>query len=173
MRYLKAIAQDLHGNGHANTVILHFYQQRVGRPDELIHDIVGSDMTSCARWTGRSQHDALDLNKSRIASFADSFLRLNWFNPASHWRRTLVVYVDHFGKKGRPNSVKFDFRESTTSGGQASLVCNAAAYDGDSDGVLETFTNSDVDRNGVADNVDKELIRSLGTTFLGLTWYAH
>ena len=77
MRYLKAIAQDLHGNGHANTVILHFYQQRVGRPDELIHDIVGSDMTSCARWTGRSHHDALDLNKSRIASFADSFLKLN------------------------------------------------------------------------------------------------
>jgi hypothetical protein len=173
MYYLKAIAQDLLGNGQADTVILHFYRQRVGRPDELIHDIVGQNMVAGARWGGRSQPDALDLDKRRIATFADSFLRLDWCNPSSHWRRTLVMYVDHFGKTGRPNAVKLDFRESTASAGDASLVCEAAAYDVDSDGVFETFTNSDVDRNGVADKVDKELIRALGASFLGLKWYAH
>lgn len=45
MRYLKATAQDLCGNGHADTVILHFYQQQPDGPDELIHETVGLDMT--------------------------------------------------------------------------------------------------------------------------------
>lgn len=171
MHYLKAIAQDLHGNGHADTVILHFYQQRPGRPDELIHDIVGQEMTLDAKWGGHSKAGSLDLDKRRIATFADSFLKLNWFNPASHWQRTFVIYVDDFSEAGRPDSVRLEFRESKASGGKALLLSNALDYDVDSDSVLETATTtSDIDGNGVADNADKELVRSLCKAFLGLNW---
>ncbi|MCK3844039.1 hypothetical protein [Pseudomonas sp. W15Feb34] len=171
MHYLKAIAQDLQGNGHADTVILHFYQQRPGRPDELIHDIVGQEMTSNAKWGGHSKPGSLDLDKRRIATFADSFVKLNWFNPASHWQCALVIYVDDFSDAGRPDSVRLEFRESKVSEGKTLLVSRTMDYDVDSDSVLETATtNSDVDRNGVAENADKELVRSLCKAFLGLNW---
>ncbi|EIK73471.1 hypothetical protein PseBG33_5318 [Pseudomonas synxantha BG33R] len=171
MHYLKAIAQDLHGNGHADTVILHFYQQRPGRPDELIYDIVGQEMTLGAKWGGHSKAGALDLDKRRIATFADNFLKLNWFNTASYWQRSLVLYVDDFGEAGWPASVTLEFRESKASGGKALLVSTAMGYDIDSDGVLETFTHSDIDHNGVADKADKALLRTLCKSFLAFEWY--
>lgn len=173
MRYLKATAQDLCGNGRADTVILHFYQQHPDGPDELVHEIVGLDMTADGQvdvqWAGEQASHALDLDKHALAAFADSFLKLNWFNPAGRWHRALTVYVDHFGRTGQPNAIKLDFHAHA---GACSLLYKAAAYDGDSDGVLESFTNSDVDRNGVADKADKELIRALCTSFLSLAWYA-
>ncbi|NWA40131.1 hypothetical protein HX871_08420 [Pseudomonas reactans] len=175
MRYLKATAQDLCGNGRADTVILHFYQQQPAAPDALIYETVGLDMTVDGKvdlqLAGERQPDSLDFDKRLLASFADSFLKLNWFNPARQWQRTLILYVDHFGKTGKPNAIKLDFHEPAASGGAVPLIYKVAAYDGDSDGVLESFTNSDVDRNGVADKADKELIRSLCTNFLALNWY--
>ncbi|MBV4453252.1 MULTISPECIES: hypothetical protein [Pseudomonas] len=175
MRYLKATAQDLCGNGHADTVILHFYQQQPDGPDELIHETVGLDMTVDGKvdvqLAGERRSGAPELDKHLLASFADSFLKLNWFNPARQWQRTLIMYVDHFGKQGLPNAIKLDFHEPAAPGGNTPLIYKVAAYDGDSDGVLESFTNSDVDRNGVADTADKELVRSLCTTFLALSWH--
>lgn len=175
MRYLKAAAQDICGNGQADTVILQFYQQQAGCPDELIHEVVALDMTGDRKidvqWAVKDQPDALDLDKRILMAFADSFLSLNWFNPAGRSQRRLNLYVDHLGKTGRPNAVKLDFHEQTALGCKASLIYKAAAYDGDGDGVLESFTNSDVDRNAVADKADKELIRSLCTTFLTFAWY--
>lgn len=175
MRYLKATAQDLCGNGRADAVILHFYQQQPGAPDVLIYETVGLDMTVDGKvdlqLAGEPLPSSLDVDKPQLASFADSFLKLNWFNSARQWQRTLIMYVDHFGKTGRPNAVKLDFHEPGASGAGAALIYKVAAYDGDSDGVLESFTNSDVDRNGAADKADKELIRSLCTTFLALNWY--
>lgn len=175
MRYLKACAQDIVGNGHGDTVNLCFYQHRIGCPDELIHDIVALDMTADGKidvqWAEEGRSDALDLDKRMLAAFANSFLKLNWFNPVGCTQRRLVIYVDHLGKNGRPNAVKLDFHERAASGCKASLIYKVAAYDGDGDGVLESFTNSDVDRNGVADKADKELIRSLCTAFLALEWH--
>ncbi|WP_252959588.1 hypothetical protein [Pseudomonas simiae] len=177
MRYLKANAQDMSGNGRADTVILHFYEHQVGCPDELVHEIFAVDMSADGRV---DLHWAEDLNPAsrprmldteRVDSFADSFLKLGWFNQRSHWQRTLTMYVDHFGKTGMPNAIKLDFHERTTSGCTSSLVYQAAAYDGDSDGVLESFTNSDIDRNGIANTADKELIRSLCTAFLAFGWF--
>lgn len=175
MRYLKATAQGKDCRGHADTVILQFYQHHAGCPDEMTYEVVGVDATADGKVddlrSGHADPEALDLDKHQLEAFAASFLKLNWFNAGSHLQRTLTLYVDHFGKTGRPNAVKLDFHEHAKAGGKASLVYKAAAYDGDSDGVLESFTNSDVDRNGVADKADKELIRSLCTAFLALAWY--
>lgn len=178
MRYLKVTAQDMSGNGRADTVILHFYQQQAGCPDELIHEIFAVDMSADGKvdlqWAGELSPVTRPcrLEKQSTDTFANSFLKLNWFNKRSHWQRTLTLYVDHYGKTGRPNAVKLDFHEHAAPGCKASLICKAAAYDGDSDGVLESFTNSDVDHDGVADKADKELIRSLCTAFLAFEWYA-
>lgn len=175
MRYLKATAQGKECKGPADTVILQFYQHHTGCPDEVTYEVIGVDKTADGKVDdlrlGPVDPNALDLDKRQLEVFANTFLKLNWVNAGSHLQRTLTLYVDHFGKTGKPNAVKLDFHESMGAGGKASLVYKAAAYDGDSDGVLESFTNSDVDRNGVADKADKELIRSLCKAFLALAWY--
>ncbi|MDR9874592.1 hypothetical protein RJC98_05345 [Pseudomonas allii] len=175
MRYLKATARDMCGNGQPDTVILHFYQHQAGCPDVLMHEMIALDMTADSKvdvqWAGHNEPDTLDLDKRTLAAFANSFLALNWFNPACHLRRSLTLYVDHLGKTGRPNAVKLEFHERTAKGHVTSLMFKAASYDGDSDGVLESFTNSDIDRDGVADKADKELIRSICTAFLALNWH--
>jgi hypothetical protein len=91
MRYLKVTAQDMSGNGHADTVILHFYEQRAGCPDELIHEIFAVDMSADGKVDLQWADDLnpvtrpCRLEKHRVDSFADSFLKLNWFNQRSHW----------------------------------------------------------------------------------------
>ena len=172
MRYLKATAQDISGNGRADTVILHFYQKHPDGPDELMDEMLAVDVSGNGeidlQWT---QDGSSTLDKHQLKTFAEAVLKLGWFNQRSHWQRTLTMYVDHFGKTGMPNAIKLDFHERTTSGCKSSLVYQAAAYDGDSDGVLESFTNSDIDRNGIANTADKELIRSLCTAFLAFGWF--
>lgn len=175
MRYLKATAQGKDCKGSADTVILQFYQHHSDCPDELMHEVIavvtGADGAHVELRLGDVAPDALDMDKHQLETFALGFLKLNWFNTANHRQRTLNLYADHFGKTGRPNALKLDFHESTVTGGKASLVYTAAAYDADSDGVLESFTNGDIDRNGVADHADKELIRALCTAFLKLAWF--
>ncbi|WP_254865873.1 hypothetical protein [Pseudomonas fluorescens] len=128
----------------------------------MTHEFIGVDTNADGKIDdlrpGAVEPAALDLDKRQLEVFANSFLKLNWFNAGGHCQRALTFYVDHYAKSGRPNAVKLDFHES-------------AAQDGDSDGVLESFTNTDVDRNGVADKADRELIRSLCTAFLALAWY--
>ena len=51
------------------------------------------------------------------------------------------------------------------------LVYRAAGYDADGNGVLESFSANDVDRNGVADKDDKALIRSMCNHYLAFKWY--
>ncbi|WP_447805136.1 hypothetical protein [Pseudomonas sp. M5A4_2d] len=60
------------------------------------------------------------------------------------------------------------FDEHTGERGKSSLVFQAAAYD--VDGVLEFFTSSDVVGNGIANNLDKALIRRLCTAYLSFNW---
>lgn len=175
MRYLKAIAQGKDCHGHADTVILQFYRHHPGCPDDMIYEVICVDTTADGKVDDlrpeKTDPEALDLDKRHLEVFANSFLTLNWFNAGEHQHRALTMYVDHFGKTGRPNAVKLDFHERSASRRKASLVYKAAAYDGDSDGVLESFTNSDIDRNGVADHADKELIRSLCLAFLAFEWH--
>ena len=177
MRYLKVTAQDMSGNGHADTVILHFYQQQVGCPDVLTYEIFAVDMSADGK-VDLSWADDVNpigrprvLEKHQLDAFADSFLQLKWFNKRSHWQRTLTMYADHCAKTGKPNAVKLDFHERTALQAKGSLIYKAAAYDGDSDGVLESFTNRDINGDGIADSADKALIRTLCTTFLAFEWY--
>ncbi|MBD8089471.1 hypothetical protein IFT48_05705 [Pseudomonas fluorescens] len=179
MRYLKTIAQSKSCHGPADTVVLQFYQHHADCPDEMIYEFIGVDTTADGEvnflqlgdLNPHAHLEALDLDIRKLGAFANSCLKLNWFNAEGQSQRSLVLYVDHFGKTKRPNAVKLDFFEISASGGKTSLIYTAAAYDGDSDGVLESFTNSDIDRSGVANKADKELTRSLCTAFLALAWY--
>lgn len=177
-RYLKVTAQDMSGNGRADTVILHFYQQVAGCPDELVHEIFAVDMSADRKVDLQWAEDLNPasrprmLEKHRVDTFADSFLKLNWFNKRSHWQRTLTMYVDRFGKTGGPDAIKLDFHERTAAQGKGSLVYAIAAYDDNADGVLELLSRCGVDCNGIADSADPELIRTLCATFLAFEWHA-
>ncbi|NWA66035.1 hypothetical protein HX868_08860 [Pseudomonas reactans] len=166
------------GNGRADTVILHFYQQVAGCPDELVHEIFAVDMSADRKVDLQWAEDLNPasrprmLEKHRVDTFADSFLKLNWFNKRSHWQRTLTMYVDRFGKTGGPDAIKLDFHERTAAQGKGSLVYAIAAYDDNSDGVLELLSKCGVDCKGIADSADPELIRTLCATFLAFEWHA-
>jgi hypothetical protein len=177
MRYLKAIAQDRSGNCRADTVILHFYENREGRPDELSHEALAVDMNAdgvidmqCAGDINRDGQCNIR-DKQLLKEFANIFLKLNWFNQGESAQRSLSVYVDHYGKTSSPNAVKLEFHDVLGAIRKQSLAYSAAAYDADGNGVPESFTNSDVDRNGVADKADKEWVRALATSFLAMLWY--
>lgn len=177
MRYLKATAQDRSGNGKADTVIVHFYESRAGEPDALRHEALAVDMdgdsvidVQCAGDINRDGQSTL-ADKQLLKAFANAFLKIGWFNLANSSQRTLTLYVDHYDKQGKPNAIKLQLHDVQDGTRKESMRCSAAAYDADGNGVLETFTNSDIDGNGIADKVDKEWIRALGTTFLAMKWY--
>lgn len=177
MRYLKVAAQDRARNGKADTVVLNFFRQQPDGPDVMVHEAIAVDISAdrrvdvlCSGDINRDgENDVMD--KQLLDVFADAFLQLNWFNAGNLWRRTLVICVEHFSKRGTPNAVRMAFHEHAGLPCKDSLVYRAAAYDADGNGVLEPFTNSDVDHDGVANNADKELIRQLCTTFLAFNWY--
>lgn len=177
MRYLKVAAQDRARNGKADTVVLNFFRKQSGTPDEMMHEAIAVDVSAdrqvdvlCSGDINRDgENDVLD--KRLLDVFADTFLQLNWFNTGNRWQRTMVIKVEHFSKSGMPNAVRMEFHEHTGLPCKDSLVYRAAAYDADGNGVLESFTNSDMDHDGVANNADKELIRTLCTAYLGFNWY--
>lgn len=172
MRYLKATAQDRSGNGKADMVVLQVFQQVSNEPDELVHEAVAIDITADG---GADILLPGDLNcdgsrsaedKIQLKAFADTFLKLGWFNSGETWRRYLTMQVVHIAQDGMPNAIKLGFYQRCASQGKDTLIYKAAGYDGDSDGVLESFTNTDVDGNGVADHHDKLAIKALCNAFL-------
>lgn len=177
MRYLKATAQDRSGNGRADTVLLHFYERPTCGADELIHEAVALDMNADGvvdfQFPGDTHPTgcAHGIDTFQLKTFANAFLKLNWFNQAESLQRTLVVLVAHYNKKGPPNAVKLSFSDRCSPTREPVVTYLAAGYDGDGDGVLESFTNSDMDKNGVADKADKELLRTLCNSFLAFEWY--
>ncbi|SEH96150.1 hypothetical protein [Pseudomonas asplenii] len=172
MRYLKAIAQDLGQTGQANTVLLKFYNDMLCLPEQQVGIAVAVDHTGDAlvdfamagdidldgRFSLRDQH--------LLRAFTDVFLQLNWFNQGGNEQRYLKMLAENYHHDGSPNVVKLEFHEDCTASGPQTLVYRAAGYDGDNDGIFESFTNSDVDGNGIADKADKELIRRLIKSFL-------
>lgn len=177
MRYLKATAQDRSGNGRADTVLLHFYERPTYGADELIHEAVALDMNADGvvdfQFPGaiRPSGCAHAIDTLQLKTFANAFLKLNWFNRGESLQRVLVVLVAHYNKKGPPNAVELGFFDRCSPTRTSTATYLAADYDGDGDGVLESFTNSDVDKNGVADKADKELLRTLCNSFLAFEWY--
>ncbi|WP_448653819.1 hypothetical protein ACSHWC_12535 [Pseudomonas fluorescens] len=176
MRYLKATAQDRSGNGKADMVVLQMFAQVCGEPDEMIQEAVAIDITADGvadiLLPGDINRDGCKSaeDKTLLKRFADTYLKLNWFNCGDTWGRYMTIRVTHTAKHGAPNAIQLGFYECSTSPGKHTLVYTASGYDGDSDGVLESFTNSDLDRNGIADNSDKTAIKTLCNVFLALDW---
>ena len=176
MRYLKATAQDRSGNGKADMVVLQIFEQAPNEPDELIHEAVAIDITADGvadiLLPGDLNRDGFKSaeDKSLLKDFTDTYLKLNWFNCGETWRRYMTIRRVPNVKSGAPNAIKLSFYECCTSRGKRTLVYTASGYDGDSDGVLESFTNSDLDRDGVADHSDKAAIKALCNVFLALDW---
>ncbi|EIK71550.1 hypothetical protein PseBG33_5314 [Pseudomonas synxantha BG33R] len=180
MRYLKATAQDRCGNGVADTVIVHFYQRHSTGIDELHHEAVATDIDADEIVDFQCSGDINFDGKSDVVdywllkAFANTFLRLNWFNKGESWRRTLMVMAIQDEANGLPHGVQLNFLDRRHSPlRKPVLVYQAAGYDTDHNGVLESFTAGDVDRNGVADKDDTALIRSMCINFLAFKWYDH
>lgn len=79
MRYLKVTAQDMSGDGHADTVILHFYQQQIGGPDVLVHEIFAVDMSADGKVDLQWADDLNPISRPRmleqhrVDTFANTF----------------------------------------------------------------------------------------------------
>ncbi|AMB84110.1 hypothetical protein AWM79_01830 [Pseudomonas agarici] len=172
MRYLKAIAQDLGQTGKANTVLLKFYKDMLCHPDQQLGIAVAVDQTGDARvdfaMAGDIDQDGrFSLRDQHLfRAFADVFLQLNWFNRGGNEQRYLKVFAENYHNDGSPNVVQLEFYKDCAASGEQTLVYRAAGYDGDNDGVFESFTNGDIDGNGIANKADKELIRALIKSFL-------
>lgn len=179
MRYLKAAAQDRSGNGKADTVFLHFYERGAGDGgfDELVHEAFAVDMNGDADVDLQTVVDIdvdgknIVIDRQRLKVFANTFLKLKWFNSGESWKRSLVVVAVHEYEKSPPNGVKLNFLERRSAVRKPTLAYQASAYDGYGNGELEWFSHTDMDKNGVVDQADKELIRSLCSSFLAFAWY--
>lgn len=177
MRYLKAAAQDRSGNGKADTVFLHFYERGAGGFDELVHEAFAVDMNGDADVDLQTVVDIdvegknIVIDRQRLKVFANTFLKLKWFNSGESWKRSLVVVAVHEYEKSPPNGVKLNFLERRSAMRKPTLAYQASAYDGYGNGELEWFSHTDMDKNGVVDQADKELIRSLCSSFLAFAWY--
>ena len=177
MRYLKATAQDRSGNGIADTILLHFYERSSNQPDDLVHEAVAVDMNADGVMDFQFAGDINGDGSSNIAdklllkAFAGTFLKLHWFNKGESSQRVLVLMVAHYTPKGLPNAVELGFFDRLSPVRKPTLIFQAAGYDGDGNGVLESFTRTDVNKDGIANNADKELIRSMCNSFLAFKWY--
>lgn len=173
MRYLKAIAQDLSGNGKPDTVILHFYRQACGHPDEIIHEVIVNGI--CAK-RKVSVQDSPDLNqdgesnamdRGLLDTFANAFLALKWFNRGNSCLRVLTVYEEYLHTVGGASAVRLHLKQRAYC---RSWVYPAAGYDLDDDGELESFTYTDMNDDGVVDHTDLALIRRLCNTYRMFRW---
>lgn len=115
MRYLKAIAQDRGGNGKADTILLHFYERNPKQPDELIHEAVAVDMNADGvtdfQFAGDINGDGTSniADKLLLKAFAETFLKLCWFNTGENAQRVLVLLAAHYTSEGVPNAVELGF----------------------------------------------------------------
>ncbi|MFZ4966405.1 hypothetical protein ACL9RJ_19340 [Pseudomonas sp. Mn2068] len=177
MRYLRVTAQDRSGSGKADSVLLHFYQKNLCEPDEVVGEAIAldisgdglSDFAFAADINRDGQIDQADIALLKL--FANTYLQLNWFNKGASEQRVLCMFVGNHGKNGKPSAVCLQFRDRCEAGGKQSLVYSATAYDGGSNGRLDSFSNTDLDRNGVADKADKELLKTMASTYLQFKWH--
>ena len=173
MLYLKVTAQDRSGNGKADTVLLHFHDG----PGKLTHEAVALDISGNGSmdfgFAGDINHDGKQTftDQTLLTTFAEAFLQLNWFNTGDNWERYLNIQAHNYHQDGTPNVVTLQFSEDDGTPCCPIRIKSAAAYDGDNDGYFDSFTNSDVNMDGVANKADKALLRKIVLSFLPFKWF--
>ena len=173
MRYLKVAAQDRSGNGKADTVLLQFHDDST----HLVFQAFAIDLTAdgsiefshAGDINSDGQPNALD--QQQLNAFAEAFLQLNWFNIGDSAGRYLKIEAKNFHADGSPNVVNFHFTEDDGTAAAVIRITTAAAYDGDNDGKLDSFTNSDVNGDGIANAADKLLMRKIAEAYLAFRWF--
>lgn len=173
MRYLKVTAQDRSGNGKADAVLLHFHNS----PDHLVHEAFAVDMSADGRiefgFAGDINSDGEQNFQDQLllTAFAEVFLQLNWFNIGDNWERYLKISAKDHHQDGSPNVVSLQFSEDDGTPGIPIRIKGAAAYDGDNDGRLDSFTKTDVNSDGIANRTDRILLRAIAESFLAFRWF--
>ena len=137
-RYLKVIAQNSTGQGHADTVLYQFFE----------HDHL--------------QRVAADADLRRLKIFGKTYLKCAWFNAGESEERHLRIFSQNRSADGSPETVRLHFHEGSL------IAYKAAAHDLDNDGGLEVILSSDVDNDGRADRTDRRRVASLVREFLKL-----
>jgi hypothetical protein len=105
-----------------------------------------------------------------LKSFADAFLRLNWFNRGNIWARYLKMFVEDFAKDGSPDTVRLHFHDGVGKPQDETIAYTASAYDTNNDGELDWLIHFDMDNDGDQDAVDQKLVSLLSTTYLKFKW---
>jgi hypothetical protein len=175
MRYLKVTAQDRSSNNRADTVLLHFFEESSGVEDNLIHRAYALDITADGKvdfQAGDVNNDGKqDLKDERLLkSFADAYLKLNWFNQGSNWARYLKIFTEDSHQDGSPDTVRLHFHEGTGKPSDESIIYTASNYDTNNDGKLDTIIGFDVDNDGDQDAMDQKLVSQLSTAYLKFKW---
>lgn len=87
---------------------MHFYERGAGGFDELVHEAFAVDMNGDADVDLQTVVDIdvegknIVIDRQRLKVFANTFLKLKWFNSGESWKRSLVVVAVHEYEKARP-----------------------------------------------------------------------
>lgn len=175
MRYLKVTAQDRSSNNRADTVLLHFFEESSADEDTLIHRAFALDITA----DGKVDFQAGDANNDGkqdlsdellLKSFADTYLKFNWFNQGKNSARYLKIFTEDCHQDGSPDTVRLHFHEGTGKPNDQSIVYTASSYDTNNDGKLDWTISFDVDNDGDQDAVDQKLVAQLSTIYVKFKW---
>lgn len=173
MRYLKVTAQDRSGNGKADAVLLHFHNG----PDNLVSEAFAVDLSddgcidfACACDIDVDGEQNLQ-GRQLLSTFAEAYLQLGWFNSGNSRERYLKIEARNYHADSTPNVVNLQFTQDDGTQNRPVLIKLASAYDGDNDGHLDSFTNSDINADGIANNADKLLLRKIAEAFLAFRWF--
>lgn len=176
MRYLKVIAQDRHGNGRADLVLLEFYQA-LGPSMEgvLVNEAFAVDFDA----DGRVDYKKGDVNQNGkensidqrlLEIFANSYLKMNWFNDGENGDRYMKIFAEYLHSDGTPNVVKLHLHHANRGREPERLESWHGVFDGNNDGVLECVVNGDANHDGVIEQVDGVIVQSLANVFLMFRW---
>lgn len=176
MRYLKVTAHDLVGRGHPSLVRLQFFQDSPSQQGQLVDEAVAYDFTADGRVDysrGDVTHDGKEnsMDKVLLDRFANTYLKLNWFNRSHALTRYMKIFSEDFYKDGTPDTVRLHLHKGTGISPSDGQVAWNAAYDFDNDGKLEWNIHFDINHDGVIDDVDNQLVQQLAELYLQFNWH--
>jgi hypothetical protein len=176
MRYLQVTAQDRLRNGKADTVFLHFLESHEAGAAAILSntafalDINGDGKVDYKMGDVTNNGRENTVDERLLESFANTYLKLNWFNRGAIWQRYLKIYAEEFYADGTPDTVRLHLHEGGPAADKRTLVSWHAAYDLDNDGKLEWNIHHDINQDGVIDRVDDRLVQRLAELFLKFRW---